>query len=355
MTEAPLRVLAWPAYANRDNPYHALLHAHLCEHRVEVDEYSPAALAAGDWDVLHIHWPEFLLGGRPLWRALPGAAVFFARLLRARASGRRVVWTVHNLEPHDRRLGGRAVYRLLSHCVDAVIGLSEGSLTAARQRYPALRRRRGVVVPHGHFRGVYPRSCTKDDARHSLGLRAEDRVLLFFGSIRPYKHVDRLITTFGRTPGDRLRLVVAGRPTTALRQELVEAAALDPRVQLHLDFVPDDAVQRYVGAADVVVLPYDEGVLNSSVALLALSFDRPVLAPDVGSLPELQRTVGDQWVRTFDRLTPEVLLDALDADGVEGEAPLHELAWDTLAGRTAALYRTMVGRDPERSRSPSEA
>lgn len=350
-TTAPLRVLAWPAFANGDNPYHALLYGPMGQLGVTVEEYSPAALARGDWDVFHIHWPEFLIGRRPLWRAAPGIAAFIARLLRARVAGRRVVWTLHNLEPHDRRPGGRAIYRTLSRLTDGVIGLSEISLAAARDRYPALRRRPSVIVPHGHFRGVYPRTLTKAAARRSLGLDVDDRVLLFFGSIRPYKQVDRLVEIFSRTPGDRLRLLIAGRPTDELRAALEEAAAADPRVRLHLDFVAEDAVERWFLAADLVVLPYDEGVLNSSVALLGLSFDRVVLAPHAGSLPDLQQAAGKEWVRTFDQLDPIELLDGIDAAlEVEGqEAPLDDLDWPALAARTAELYRALTASNPSSS------
>jgi len=340
----PVRVLAWPAFANADNPYHDLLHGPMAGLGVTIEEYSPEALARGEWDVLHVHWPEFLLGRRPLWRAAPGALAFFGRVARARAGGRAVVWTVHNLGPHDPRPGGQLVYRALSRMTDAVIALSDASLAAARHRYPALRRLPGHVVPHGHFRGTYAGTATRSVARQALGLGADDRVILFFGSIRPYKQVDRLVEVFARTPGDRLRLVIAGRPTTELRRVLEDAGAADPRVRLHLDFVPDDAVQPHFAAADLVVLPYDDGVLNSSVALLGLSFDRVVLAPEAGSLPELQLAVGKEWVRTFDVLGPDDLLEGLAAaDEVHGDrAPLDELDWDLLAARTADVYREVA-------------
>ena len=53
----------------------------------------------------------------------------------------------------------------------------------------------------------------------------------------------------------------------------------------------DDDVQDYLRAADIVVLPYTESS-NSFVALLALSFDRPILAPGIGAFPELAAIVG---------------------------------------------------------------
>jgi beta-1,4-mannosyltransferase len=341
---APVRVLAWPAFANRDNPYHAQLYAALAGLGVEVHEYSPRALAGDDWDVLHLHWPEFLLGRRPS-RA---AAAFVVRVVRAKRAGRRVVWTVHNLEPHDGGRRGRALYRLVSLLVDGVIAHSDASLDAARARYPALRRRPGTVVPHGHYRDVYPPTDDRDDARRSLGLEPHHRVLLCFGAIRPYKLVDRLLATFARTPGDDLRLVIAGRPTPELRPLIEALAALDPRIRLHLDFVPDDDVARWFAAADLVVLPHDGGVLDSGVALLGLSFDRPVLGPDVASQRELRRTVGADWLHTYESLDPGALLGALDAATHVRDrcAPLEHLDWAPLAARTATFYRAVIDAAP---------
>src|SRR5690606_36127483 len=55
----------------------------------------------------------------------------------------------------------------------------------------------------------------------------------------------------------------------------------------------------YFRAADLVVLPYRE-ILNSGTALLALSFDRPVLLPEAGAGDELTRRVGSEWVCTYE-------------------------------------------------------
>ena len=94
-------------------------------------------------------------------------------------------------------------------------------------------------------------------------------------------------------------LIVAGEPrAAALRAEIERAAAGDPRIELRLAFVPDEALQVYLRAADLVVLPYEE-ILNSGAALLALSFDCPILVPDKGSLEVLRADVGPDWVRLY--------------------------------------------------------
>ena len=108
-----------------------------------------------------------------------------------------------------------------------------------------------------------------------------------------------------------------------------------------LEHVPDVDVQRYLRAADLVVLPFRD-ITNSASALLALSFDRPVLVPALGAMGELQAIVGTEWVRTYEgELTAEVLAEALEwaAHRSDGSAPLDALGWAEIARRTLVVYR----------------
>jgi len=58
----------------------------------------------------------------------------------------------------------------------------------------------------------------------------------------------------------------------------------DKRIKVFLDFIPDNDIQIYMNAADIIVLPYLD-ILNSGVAILAMSFGKPVIAPRTGSIP----------------------------------------------------------------------
>jgi glycosyltransferase involved in cell wall biosynthesis len=92
---------------------------------------------------------------------------------------------------------------------------------------------------------------------------------------------------------------VAGNPKRAeLAREIEKAAAGRSNVHLRLGQIAGSEVDCLLRCADAVVLPY-ESILNLSSALLALSFARPVVVPAVGSLTELARNVGTDWVRTY--------------------------------------------------------
>jgi glycosyltransferase involved in cell wall biosynthesis len=176
-------------------------------------------------------------------------------------------------------------------------------------------------------------------------------VVCFIGHLRPYKQVVELIEAFRATPRGDAVLLVGGRPVDAGYEPAVQrAAAGDDRVRCDLGMLPDTEVAQWLSAANLVALPYKE-TLNSGAALLALSFDRPVLGPAQGAFAELAHDLGPQWVQTFDGpLTTAVLERALDA--VPAQPPhldLDRFSWPAIAQATVAAYRDAMKRRGRRS------
>jgi glycosyltransferase involved in cell wall biosynthesis len=253
-----------------------------------------------------------------------------------------VVWTAHNLKAHDGlhpKLEKWFWSAFISR-VDAYIALTQSGRAAARERFPSLERIPSFVIPHGHYRDEYPVN-SNDDARKQLGIRSRAKVLLFFGQVREYKNVPALIRAFRDTQKDEV-LCIAGRPSSEnLAAEVRREACGDPRVLLHLYEVPQDRVQLFFRAADFVVLPYRD-ILNSGAALLALSFNRPVLVPNQGAMGELQSSAGAEWVRIYSGdIDAAQLVDGL-AWAVASERPrevrLDHLEWPRLAEQTLHAY-----------------
>ncbi len=94
--------MARPAFKNRArNPYNDLLYTAIREAGAEVQEYSSWPLLLSHWDILHIHWPESLLETKSWLHARWSEAKYLGLLDRVRRHGTRIVWTVHDLKPHD--------------------------------------------------------------------------------------------------------------------------------------------------------------------------------------------------------------------------------------------------------------
>ena len=346
---APLRVLAWPAFRKRAaNPHAALLCEQLRAQGVAVADWTPARAALGRADLWHLHHPDTVLYPRSLLRSLAGTLIFAALLALARRRGTRILWTVHDLGSHDRlhpRLEAW-FWRFFVPRVDAWIGLSERSRDLVGERFPELRRRASFVVAHGHYRDAYPQRCARGAARRALGLPGAARVMLHFGLLRPYKNVPLLIERFRQLAGDDHRLLIAGRPyDAAIRRAVERAAAGDARIALRLSWVPPDEVAQLFAACDLVVLPYRR-ILNSGAALLALSCGRPVLAPDLGAMRDLQDGVGEAWVRLYrDGLSAAELAAAARWASATPRPAAPDLGgrdWRELARETRAIYAKLT-------------
>lgn len=347
VTESSLRVLAWPRRAKGGNPYTRLLYDHLGRQGVEADEFAPARVLTGRYDLWHIHWPDGAFRKKAGPRALLSMGGLLALMEIARWRGTRIVWTAHNVGGHDPqhpRLESW-FWQAFARRIDGVISLSRAGLEAAQENFPALREVPFFLVPHGHYRAAYPARVAAAPARRRLGLPEKGPVVVFFGSIRPYKNVERLIDIF-RDVDEDAALLVAGRPQTlALEGCLRTAAHGAENVRLRLGFIPEADVPLILGAADLVALPYAD-ILNSGSALLALSLNRPVLVPGKGAMGELQAQVGPAWVRTYDgALSVEALRAALrwarETPRVE-QPPLEAFAWNEIARQTKAAYETLL-------------
>jgi glycosyltransferase involved in cell wall biosynthesis len=151
---------------------------------------------------------------------------------------------------------------------------------------------RVTVIPFGINNAVPNTSLTPFDAKRKLGLGKDERAILFFGRITPYKGLEYLIAAFRQllTAGGNYRLIIAGRPDRCeeywqtIREEIRDDVQRG-QILLKAEFIPDDETEVYFKAADAVILPY-RNIYQSGVLFLGQSFGLPTVASDVGSLKD---------------------------------------------------------------------
>ncbi len=340
-----------------NNPYQALLAASLASRGVETrsgPKLTPLwALRVPRGDAVHLHWIEFLIHydrGAP-WLRRAAMALRTANLLASLALLRLrrvpVVWTVHNIAPHEpraprlerlaMRLTGRLASTLHVHSrwagerVVAELGVDPAKV---------------MVGHHGNYLDSYGGESSRAEARRRLDLAPEARVYLAFGAIRPYKRIAEAIAEFASLADPEAVLIVAGRvKEDALRARIEAAAAADPRVRLDFGFVPEAQVAELFAASDAALLNYAE-VFSSGALMAALSTGTPVVAPALGTTAEI---AGPPAVEAFE---PGELAAAL-ARVVGGDperrreaalAAARACDWDLVAARLAAAFGTSGGR-----------
>ena len=252
------------------------------------DNLAESNLAPG---ILHLHWPEeqyrWSGSGSPETRA----KFFLEKLAHLKSSGTRIVWTVHNMAPHEFRESSldRHVYQSVIDLAELIVHHCEYSRQLLSQEYKVAPTKSQIVCPHGHFL-AYPSGITKQAARSKLGIPHDAFVYLQFGQVRAYKGLSTMLNVFSRLRVPNKYLLVAGRYSAPQgRTRFFERARIAylkrfrSNTLLCLQEVPDEDVQIYMAAGDVLVLTHTAG-LNSGVAVLGMSFGKPVIAPDIGCI-----------------------------------------------------------------------
>lgn len=259
--------------------------------------------------VLHLHWPEYLLHGRLARRSAAATDVAYGLLLRGidrvRRRGGQVVWTAHNLAPHGfpaphaaaayRRWSGEIFAR-----VDTVVAMAPSVIAAVGASLPEVAATRFVTIPHPHYRSHYCATAEPAAVRRRLDIPQGAHLMAAVGIARRYKRLPELIAAFAAAARPDEYLLVAGAcHDPALAAEISRAAAGVPRLRLLPTTLSDADFAGLVRASDLFVTNFG-AALNSGSVLAALSLDRPVIAPRLGAIADLQDQVGVAWLRLFD-------------------------------------------------------
>ena len=359
--EGRIGVLMLPDY-RRENPYQALLAAALEPHGVEVGfprgyrRVFPiwrAALDAGDKpQIVHLHWMlEYLKGAHRLTKALY-AVKLLLDLGLVKLSGCRVVWTVHNLLSHEAAYPRIELWtrRRLARMADCLIVHDEDAADRVAASY-GVARQEISVIPHGHYRGAYGGAMAPREARESLELPPHGRVFLFLGMLRPYKGVERLLASWRSSPALHAKnhLVIAGKPQDEdyAKRLSVEAVHV-PNVRLISAFIKDADIPKFLSAADVVVLPFRR-MLTSGSVILAMSYDKPVIAPRIAGLLALLEGATDLLYEDNDEAGLRRALErALEIDtvdlGASVRAACNRLGWNPIAEAVRDQYQDALAR-----------
>jgi beta-1,4-mannosyltransferase len=334
------------------NPYGGLLAQGLATVGVELvaghaEEFTEAWLYENrrQVDVLHLNWPHYMYHSDDLTDRVTRATALVSNLALARSLGYKVVWTVHNLYPHESAHFSldRLVRLALTHLATAVITHCHHARSLVQQHFH--RSENLFVIPHGHFIDAYPNTLSRAAARQQLGIGDDHFVYLFFGNVRPYKGLDQLLETFLALPGEANTLLLAAKVYNEYGDRFVaQARQADARILVHPSrFFANEEFQLFFNAADVGVFPFVD-VLTSGSTITALSFGLPVIVPAVGCLPEL---VDAEVGIVYDQQQPGALQAAMHTIRQRDQKELGRRAyerakgldWQSIAHQTLAAYQ----------------
>jgi len=351
-------------HSNAENPYMQLLVGALRKQSVDIRTpinpfFFPlirAVYANPDADVLQLDWLyEFYTTsdiGIDVVDAVISilrAAMFCVDLFLVSRFGPAVVKHVHNKHHHERSLprAERIINEVTFLLADRLVVKCDRAADVLETTYMTFNADDAAVVSDGSFISAYENEVSVVTARTELGIDEDTFVYLFFGLIRPYKGVTDLLRAFSAADLPNSELWIVGNPTDdSLELELRRLTDETSSVRTVFEFIPEDRIQYYMNAADILVLPY-RTILNSGSAHLGLSFGLPIVAPAIGCLPE---TITADGGTLYDPDDPDGLKDALAAVRAEpslaaiGRSNLkraRQNTWDSTADRLVTLYSSV--------------
>jgi glycosyltransferase involved in cell wall biosynthesis len=236
--------------------------------------------------VLHILWNNKL--------------EFFDRtilMLYYKALGKKIALTAHNVNQARRdskdSLLNRTTLKIQYQLCDHIVVHTEKMKAELCEDFDVAEK--AITVIRHPVNNAFPDTeLMPAAAKRRLGLRDDEKVILFFGRIRPYKGIEYLLDALRLLLADgqgNYRLIIAGEPKKGSEdyqheiEQSVQRSFHQGQVILRMQFIPDEETELYLKGADVLVLPYKD-IFQSGVLFLAYSFGLPVVATDVGSFRE---------------------------------------------------------------------
>jgi glycosyltransferase involved in cell wall biosynthesis len=276
-----------------------------------------------------------------------GRAVWFCiDLLIAKLLCVKLVWTVHNKYHHEGYYNSieRYLNIAVANLVDNISVKCGSAKKIVIDIYRVKDPSKIVVIPDGNYIDAYPNSATASESRERLNIDGE-QVYLFFGHIRPYKGVERHIDMFKKVEDNNISLWIVGKPNEdAIRRQIKKKAADDERIYTSLELIPEEKVQYYMNAADVLVLPYQD-ILNSGSVYLGMSFGLPLVVPRLGCIPEIVSSEFGFLYRPEDEDGLKTALEAvrttddLQEMGAQAYHVAETMTWNKVAEEYAHIYK----------------
>jgi len=292
-------------------------------------------------DIIHFQW--FLI---------PLADAIYLKVLKR--LGFRIVYTAHNILPHEETKNDKKKYERVYNTVDRIIMHSHNNKVELLDLL-TVESSKIKIIPHGGYDDFkIIERMSKEDARNRLNMSKAGETILFFGIIREYKGLQYLIKSLKivKEKFPQVKLVIAGKPAVDFWKhfKLIDDLSLGESISLHLQFIPTKDVPLYFYASDLVVLPYIK-TYQSGIVFMAYTFKRPVVVTKTGGLPEVVEDGKSGYVvpPRDENLLAEAIIKILKNKklakrmgdyGAQIAKTKH--SWSLIAERTMRLYQNLL-------------
>lgn len=288
-------------------------------------------------ELLHINWWTFYL-----------FPILLTIIFCAKIRNKKIITSVHNIVNHESgRIGiifSRVIYKLSDHLI---VHSNENRKTLISQF--GVSKNKISQIPLGTLTVYSHKKITRQRARNYFNFKRNQKIILYFGTIRKYKGLAILLQSFKLVLDvfPSAKLLIAGKNWINWKpyQSLIDKLNLRNHIISHLNYIPTPEIKYYFMAADLVIYPYLSFESSSASALIALNFHKPVVVTRVGGLPQV---VSDHKViaapNDFVDLSYKInyALKNLKKLAADAEHLSKLFSGEKIALRTQALYRGLL-------------
>jgi len=282
------------------------------------------------------------------WLPFFGPAFGTIARLAHRKGRKDIVIVCENLIPHEKRPGDLAFTKYFFRYCNMAVAQSSVVKRDLERLFPSIPH---VMLPHPTYEN-FGASLAKEETRSRLGITAP-KVILFFGFVRKYKGLDRLLAAMPeivrRIPDAHLLVVGEFFEDAEPYLAQIREGGVEKHVTIHDRYVPNEEVAEWFSVADMLVLPYHSAT-NSGIAQIAYNFATPVIVTDVGSLSEI--VIDGVTGFVLRDPSPEGIASAVEkmyegdtiarfSEGIKVER--RKYSWDAFVEGIEGLVRKVVG------------
>jgi glycosyltransferase involved in cell wall biosynthesis len=257
----------------------------------------------------------------------------------------KILFICHNVFPHERFPLDKSLTKCVLRQGDFYITHSKSDAEDLLSSRADAKYLQAVHPTYNVFR---LQNLSKNEARALLSFDNNSPMLLFFGLIREYKGLKHLLKAMpeiqSTIPNVKLFIVGDFGDDKADYLRIINELNIEKFIEVIDGYVPDNEVEKYFAACDLVILPY-ESATQSGVVQIAYGFEKPVVVTNVGGLPDVVEDGKTGYV--VEPLDPKAIAAAVSDFFAESKAQEFEInikneeqkySWDRMVENIGELY-----------------
>ena len=207
------------------------------------------------------------------------------QLSRLKKNNIKIIYTVHNILPHNSGQKYFSKYKKLYELCDTIIVHTNSAKSELVDNFE-INPDKIHIRYHGKLELMVSNSLKNEIPKYLNGL--DDYLIIsIFGSIQPYKNIELLIESIKLIPVDyKIKLVIAGEGHISYVKKLISLVDDDIRIILDFKFYSDDQLFNLIRRTDILVFPYKK-ITQSGALILGMTMSKPVIVSNLEGFKEI--------------------------------------------------------------------